>query len=193
MSQSINLIPRQEIAIQTETKLLSLSTIISFVLLGLISIVAIYFLVVSYNLKKQGTELDANIESLRSSIKSQSALEIVSRNLDKKYDVLSSIFKNRSYSSRLLFELYSRKPEGVSISDFSLREGGLLEISGKADIYLLVADFTNALVNENFENGDPLLKKLFTEVTINAVNLESDGAGFSISVKFDESKLKEQL
>lgn len=193
MAQSINLIPRQEVAIQTETKLISLSTIISYVVLGVVSLVSIIFLVISINTKNQLASLDANIESIRASIKAQSPIEIVARNLDKKYEVLMGIFNERNYYSKLLSELYVRKPEGVEILDFSIHEDNTIDISGKADVYLQVADFTNRLVNENFTDGNPALRKLFTEVTLNSVNLESSGAGFSIKIKFDPSRLKETL
>ena len=42
MSQSINLIPKQELEKQAEVKALNLSTIVSFVVLGLVSIISIY-------------------------------------------------------------------------------------------------------------------------------------------------------
>jgi len=195
MAQSINLIPRQEIAIQKETKLLGVSTIVSFVVLGLTSIIAIYFVIVSTSLKRNVKVLDANIESLRNDIRSMSNIEIVARNMDKKYAVLKTIFDNRYYYSKLLTELYARKPEGVYLADFNLKPGIGVDVSGRADTYLSVADFTNALVDKSFAGGDPLLKDLFTEVSLNSVNLESSdgGATFSISVKFNPDKLKEVL
>ena len=193
MSQSINLIPRQEVEKQTETKVLNLSTILSFVLLGIVSIVSVYFLITSMNIKKQIKSLDSSIGGLRSSIKSLSSIEITARNLDKKHKVLEEIFRDRPYYSNLLQELNKRKPSGVTFIDLNLRENTQLTISGKADTYILVAEFTNTLLNKEFNNGDPLLKDLFTTVTLNSVNLENRGGGvnFSITVEFNPQKLKE--
>jgi len=195
MSQSINLIPKQEIEKQTEVKVLNLSTIISFVLLGIVSIVSIYLLVSTTGIKRQVRTLDASITSLRSNIKSLSSIEIIARNLDKKHKVLASIFKDRSYYSKLMDELNARKPGGVNIIDLNLRENNKLNITGKADTYILVAEFTNTLLDKSFANGSPLLKDLFGEVTLNSVNLENKGGGvnFSITLEFSAQKLKEVL
>jgi len=193
MAQSINLIPKQEVEKQAETKALNLSTIISFVLLGFVSIVSIYFLITTLNIKNQIKNLDTQIASLRTNIRSLSGIEIIARNLDKKHKVLSAIFKDRVYNSRLLQEISDRKPSGVTIVDLNLREANKLNISGKADTYILVAEFTNALLDKSFSNGDPKLKDLFNEVTLNSVNLENRGGGvnFSITVDFNSGKLKE--
>lgn len=193
MAQSINLIPKQEVALQTEKKLISLSTVVSYIILGVVALVSIIFLIISINTKNQLRALDTDIENVRASIKSLSSIEIVARNLDKKHEVLEGILLSRPYYSKLLAELYTRKPEGVDIYDFAIRPDDTLDISGKADIYLLVADFTNKLVDENFSEGSPELKKLFTEVTLNSVNLESEGAGYTLKIKFDANKLKESL
>lgn len=195
MSQSINLIPKQELEKQAEVKALNLSTIVSFVVLGLVSIISIYLLITTTSLKNQIKTLDSSIANLRSNIKSLSSIEIIARNLDKKHKVLSSIFKDRLYYSKLLEELNARKPSGVAIVDLNLRENNRLTISGKADTYILVAEFTNALVDKSFTNGNPLLKDLFGEVVLNSVNLENKGGGvnFSINVDFKSQKLKEAL
>lgn len=195
MSQSINLIPKQELEKQAEVKALNLSTIVSFVVLGLVSIISIYLLITTTSLKNQVKTLDSSITNLRSNIKSLSSIEIIARNLDKKHKVLSSIFKDRLYYSKLLEELNARRPNGVNIVDLNLRENNRLTISGKADTYILVAEFTNALVDKSFTNGNPLLKDLFGEVVLNSVNLENKGGGvnFSINVDFKSQKLKEAL
>lgn len=195
MSQSINLIPKQELEKQAEVKALNLSTIVSFVVLGLVSIISIYLLITTTSLKNQIKTLDSSITNLRSNIKSLSSIEIIARNLDKKHKVLSSIFKDRLYYSKLLEELNARRPAGVTIVDLNLRENNRLTISGKAETYILVAEFTNALVDKSFTNGNPLLKDLFGEVVLNSVNLENKGGGvnFSINVDFKSQKLKEAL
>jgi Tfp pilus assembly protein PilN len=195
MSQSINLIPRQELEKQAEVKVLNLSTIVSFVLLGIVSIVSIYLLINTTSLKRQISTLDSSISSLRSNIKSLSSIEIMARNLDKKNKVLSAICKDRFYYSKLMEELNARKPQGVNIVDLNLRENNTLNISGKADNYILVAEFTNTLLDKSFSNGNATLKDVFGEVTLNSVNLENKGGGvnFSITVEFTPQKLKEVL
>ena len=79
--------------------------------------------------------------------------------------------------------------------DLNLRENNTLNISGKADNYILVAEFTNTLLDKSFSNGNATLKDVFGEVTLNSVNLENKGGGvnFSITVEFTPQKLKEVL
>lgn len=193
MAQSINLIPQQELEKQTETKLLNVSTIVSFVALGIVVILSIYYLITVGGMKRQITTLDASITSLRGNIRSLSPIEIVARNVDKKYKVLNSIFKNRTYYSKLMEEINARKPNGVTLVDLNLREKDKLNISGKADTYILVADFTNTLLDKSFTGGNTQLKDLFGEVTLNAVNLENRGGGvnFSLTIVFNPQKLQE--
>ncbi|OGC38518.1 hypothetical protein A3K42_00795 [candidate division WWE3 bacterium RBG_13_37_7] len=194
MAQSINLIPQQEMQKQIETKALNVSTIVSLVVLGIVVIASIYFLVVNGGKRNQIKTLDNNIAGLRSNVSSLSSIEIVARNLDKKYKVLNSIFKDRTYYSLLMQEINSRKPDTIKLIDLISREGGKMNISGRADNYIAVADFTNKLLDGNFGGGNPQLKDLFTEVTLNSVNLENQGGGvdFSIVIQFKQERLQKK-
>lgn len=194
MAQSINLIPQQEIQIQTQAKVLSTSTIVSFVFLGLTVVASLTFFLIANSLRNQVNDTNLSIESLRNSIKSKSDIEIVARNVDKKYELLSGIIKNQPYYSKLLQEIMVRKPYGVNITSLSMGADSTIDISGKATDYLLVSDFINKLTDKNFADGNQDLKALFTGVSLPSVNLENaGGVAFSLQIKFDSSKLKGNL
>lgn len=191
MTQSINLVPQKEVQQQTEKRLISLSTILVGILLVIVGGIAIYFVVITQNIKKDIAVVDTSITGLRSSITQLSAIEISARNLDKKYKVLSSIFNDRVYFSLLMQEINARRPDTVVMTDFNVREATKIQISGKADTYISVADFTNRLLDKEFEDGKDSLKELFSSVTLNSVNLESKSGGvnFSITVEFNPEVL----
>jgi Tfp pilus assembly protein PilN len=191
MAQSINLIPQQEMQEQQKAKAVGVSTVVSVVVLVVAVGVSTYFLIKTNNTKKRIKELDANIERLRSTVRGLSDIEIVARNLDKKYQALDEMLKTRPYYSMLLQEMNTRRPDDIVVEDLTLREAERLNISGKGTTYISVADFTNRLMNASFEGGDPGLKKVFTKVTLNSVSLEnkSGNVNFSIVAEFDPKLL----
>jgi Tfp pilus assembly protein PilN len=187
----INLIPQTEVAQQTETHAIKLSTIISLILLVIVIGVSGVLFYIYSNLKTQNTALNDQINSLRTRINSQSAIEINARNLDKKYSTLVNIFDKRIYYSMLLTELKARKPQNLDIDGMEIKDGTVI-ISGKSDTYIAVSDFVNNLLNTNFSDGNPKLQKLFTSVVLNTVELsETDGrVEFLVVVSFDATFLK---
>lgn len=193
MSKSINLIPQQELNIQKEKKFLNLTTIFSVILLLIFLIVSIVILNFKYNTNQKINELDKNISSLRESINTESKIEIVARNLDSKYNTLSFILNSRPYYSDLLQELYARKPDNILILDVGLRGNNIIELNGNSDVYLIVAEFTKNITSTEFSGGDENLKNLFTNVSLNSVNLESSGAYFSLSITFNPSVLNKKI
>lgn len=189
--QSLNLIPQEELQEQNKEKAVKVSTLFSIFILVVTVLVSGYFFYTSYQLN---TEIEANnktAEELRSKIKARADVEINARNLDKKFTLLREIFANRTSFSMLATEVSQRKPAGVSIDSMNLQKTNKLNISGKADNYLSIAEFTSNLVNTEFKNGDPTLKKLFTEVTLNSVSLEQNknSVRFSVNVDIDTSLL----
>ena len=176
---------------QQKAKAVGVSTVVSVVVLVVAVGVSTYFLIKTNNTKKRIKELDANIERLRSTVRGLSDIEIVARNLDKKYQALDEMLKTRPYYSMLLQEMNTRRPDDIVVEDLTLREAERLNISGKGTTYISVADFTNRLMNASFEGGDPGLKKVFTKVTLNSVSLEnkSGNVNFSIVAEFDPKLL----
>lgn len=192
MAQSINLIPQEEVQEQIKVRLVKFSTIISLFLFLIVAGVSAYFFYATQNLKKQIVALDQEIDKYRNEITTLSDVEVIARNLDKKYNALKAIFNKRIYYSMLVQELYVRKPTTIKFDSFSSRDDTKLSISGDADDYISVADFTNNLLNQSFSSGNEKLKNLFTSVTLNSVSLNSKDSkvSFAITVEFNKELLK---
>ena len=192
MAQSINLIPQEEVQEQIKVRLVKFSTIISILIFLVVGGIAGYYFYLTHNLKTQITALDTEIDGYRKDITALSDIEVIARNLDKKYSALKALFAKRIYYSMLVQELYSRKPASVKFDTLTTREDTKLNISGDADSYIAVSDFTNNLLNEDFVGGDEALKKLFTSVTLNSVSLDSkdNRVSFSVVLQFNKELLK---
>ena len=192
MAQSINLIPKQEVQLQQQKKLLNFSTIFTVVSLLITLVISGILLFVNNNLNNQVQDTEQQISSIRRNIQSNSQIEIVARNLDKKFFTLKEILVSTPKYSNLLNEVYIKKPEGIDLYDIAVRGEDILEINGKADAYLLVAEFMDNISNDLISQGQGY-SGLFTQTNLNTVTLESDGASFSLSVYFDKSILTETL
>jgi len=191
MVESINLIPQEEVTVQQKTEAVKTSTYVTLGILVLAGLVALYFYLASNNIKKQIVQLDTDINSQRAQITKLSQVEVAARNLDKKFNVLQTLFKDRSKYSLLLEELKSRNPDELIVDSMDVKVGQAT-LSGSADNYIAIASFISNLMNKNFEGGNALLKDIFTSVTLNSVSLEksTNQVKFFIVVNFDESKLK---
>jgi Tfp pilus assembly protein PilN len=192
MISSINLIPQEEVTVQQKTEAVKTSTYVTLGILVLTILASLYFFLASSNIKKQLDQLDADIGSLRGQITNLSQVEVSARNLDKKFNVLQGMFKDRSKYSLLLEELKSRNPDELVVESMDVKTGQAT-LSGSAENYIAIASFINNLMNKNFEGGNSLLKDIITSVTLNTVNLEksTNQVKFFIVVNFDESKLKQ--
>jgi len=181
MQETINLIPQEERIQQTKSKVVKVSTWLSLAVLGIVVGISGYFYYKAYNLKKELKNLETSVTNLRSDITKLSDIEINARNLYKKSNTLSSIFKERIYYSKLLSELETSIPSSVSIKSFSLGKDDSISISGQADDYNSVQDFSNKLLS----------MEVFTEVQLNSVSLEgqSSKVDFFILVKYSEELL----
>ncbi|OGC78129.1 hypothetical protein A2619_05255 [candidate division WWE3 bacterium RIFOXYD1_FULL_39_9] len=170
--QSINLIPEQEVQEQTKTKVVKLSTILTLVILVVVGALSGYFFYQTNRLKGELTSVNSQIDKLRSEISALAPVEISARNLDSKYRVLGEIFSSRGNYSLLADELRVRTPEGITIDSFTIQKGTKISISGDADNYILISSFMNNLLNNEYKDGNPTLRGLFTSVSLNSVNLE---------------------
>jgi Tfp pilus assembly protein PilN len=193
MVQSINLIPQEEVKEQSKEKAVRVSTILSILILVVVCAVSAYFLFVKMALNAQINSVNAELGTLRSQINSQASLEVLVRNLDKRYSTLNSILKDRVYYSALLEELAARSPAGIEVTNFDFHDK-VLNLSGTASNYQIFADFMTNLLDKNYPTGNPALKGLFTNVQLSGLSLlgSSNSVSYSIQVTFDDSLLKEQ-
>lgn len=183
--QSINLIPQQEVAEQTKEKAVKFSTWLSIAVLVLAAGAAGYYIYQTQTLKKQVGALDGEIGALRGEITKLAPVEVNARNLDKKYATLKDIYANRSLYSLLSTEIMARKPDEVTIDSITLQKGSKVNVAGHADNYISIALFTNNLVRVDYDKGDPVLKSLFTTVTLNSVSLEKSRNVVRFSINVD--------
>ncbi|MFC1756295.1 PilN domain-containing protein [Patescibacteria group bacterium] len=181
MVETINLIPKEERVQQTKTKVVKLSTYLAIGLLVIVAGVGGYFFYKAQTIKGQVKQLEGSVATLRADINKLSDIEISARNLYTKSEVLSAIFDDRVYYSRLLKELEVSTPSGVLVKSFGLGKDTTISISGEANTYNDVQDFSNKLLDRQY----------FTEVSLNSVGLESrkDKVNFFIVVSYSEELL----
>jgi hypothetical protein len=121
-------------------------------------------------------------------------VEIDARNLDKKYTILSELFKTRFYFSALLREFDARRPVGVTVSQYDVRSN-TINVSGYATSYISVADFINSLLGDGMSIVADAqdLSELFTAVKLNSVTLDSGNkeVKYSLKIEYDATKLVE--
>jgi Tfp pilus assembly protein PilN len=192
MVGDINLIPQEEVSEQKKTQAVKRSTYIALGVLLLSILVSAYFLLAINNVKTQLVKIDADIETLRASIIKLSVVEVSARNLDRKFNILQTLFKERPKYSLLLEELKARNPEELTVESMDIKTSQVT-VSGVAGNYIAIASFINNLVNKSFEGGNPKLKDVFTTVTLNSVSLDKGTSmvKFFIVVNYDEAKLKQ--
>ncbi|HNS71317.1 MAG TPA: PilN domain-containing protein [bacterium] len=189
--QELNFLPQSEIQEQYKEKAVKFSSILAIIFTVFVALGSVYIVYLNKQNEQKISDLDKNIESLRSQIKSKAEIEIKVRNLDKKYKALTNIFMNQKKYSLLMQEIRTRKPSSLDIDNLDMR-GESLNINGSAQNYLSIAEFINNLLNTEFTGGISGLETVFTKVSLNSVNTDSskDTIGFFIVVNFDSSKLK---
>jgi len=181
MVETINLIPQEERVQQTKTQVVKVSTWISLAILVIVVGVSGYFYYKSLTLKSKIKEIDGSIDALRTEINKLSDIEISARNLFTRSNTLGSIFESRVYYSKLLKELEIATPGSINVKSFGLSKDMTVTVSGEADNYNAVQEFSNKLLE----------REPFLEVTLNSVGLESqeDKVNFFILVKYSEEML----
>ena len=191
MAQSINLVPQEEVFEQTKSKVVRFSTILSIFLLVVVGGIGYYLVGQKLSLKRELDNLDSNITQLRSDIEGLSSIEITARTLDKRYKVLSDIIYSRYHFSNLFSEIKVRTPPTVDVTSFSIKDG-TINISGESTDYLSIADFTNTLLDTEFESGKPELKDLFTSAVLSSVTLSNKEGfvNFSMRLEFNQEAIR---
>lgn len=181
--ETINLIPKEERVQQTKTKVVKFSTILSIIILVIVGGVGGFFYYRAYTVRQELKQKEDNIADLRAQINQLVDIEINARNLFKKTNTLREIFDSRLYYSNMLEELEKSIPEGISVISFGINKDNQVSISGEAQTYNDVQDFSNRLLES----------PLFTEVSLNSVGLENteDKINFFILVSYNEEELHE--
>ncbi|HLC93668.1 MAG TPA: PilN domain-containing protein [Patescibacteria group bacterium] len=183
MSQSINLIPQEEKQEQTKTQLVKMSTLFAIFFLVIVGLVSFYYFYQVSSVKTRIKEHESNIERLRGEIANLSSIEITARNLDTRYQALTSIYISRVYYSLLLEEVLKHVPEVITIVDFTINTGNKITLTGESDNYIAISEFVTNLSKDD---------KIFKNVTLNSVSLESraNSISFFVSVEFIPEALK---
>ena len=191
LNQNINLIPESELNEQQKIRVVKFSSIFSILIFLIIFSVSGYYFLTITKTKKEISTIESNVLSLRSEVTALEDVEVIARNLDKKYSALNTLFSARPSYSLLLQEMRNRTPDGLEIKSLDVRTG-TANISGTATSYIAISTFVNNLLNENFSSGEEGLQSLFTEVSLNSVSLEGsvDSVRFYVVVGFNESLLK---
>lgn len=179
--ETINLIPQEERVQQTKTKVVKLSTYLAIAVLIIVAGIGGYFFYKAQTIKSQVKVLEGKVAVLRADITKLTDIEVSARNLYTKSDVLGAIFESKVYYSELLKELEASTPNEVQVNSFGLSKDKTVSISGEADTYNAVQDFSNRLLERD----------LFTVVELNSVGLESqkDKVNFFIVVSYSEEML----
>jgi len=191
MLNDINLIPQTEVVEQRKTKAVKSSTILSILILIVALGISAFFFFTLSGLNSKIKQTDADIESLRAKIKTMSNLEVSARNLDKKYSALNMLFSGRSKYSLLLKEMEARRPSDVTINNFDVKPGQV-SISGFSGSYISVSTFVNNFLNKEYTGGNPDLKDMFIDVSLNSVSLDkgSNTVKFFIVVSYQDGRLQ---
>ncbi len=196
MSQSINLIPQEEKKEQRKERIVKMSSVFSILLLLIVAGVSGYYWYRKSQINQAIAAQDVNIEKSRNDITSLSDIEVVARELDGKYVVLGSFFDARYRYSILLEELQKRVPsDTVAIDNFTLvgDARSAISLSGTGLDYISIARFIDTLSEQNYPGVRPGYEKLFTNVTLNSVNLDNQDLSvtYFLIVDFDSSLLVE--
>ncbi len=192
MAQSINLIPQREKVEQQKTQIVKVSTVFSVLILVIVGLIAGYFFYQTSRIKKQTASLNEAINVTRGEIVNLSQIEISARNLGKKYQTLTSIFEGRVYYSLLAEELLRRTPPSVKIENLTIGYQQEITVSGTGTDYLAISQFVNRLTEKLASQDVSHKDNIFTDVTLNTVNLEAQTGRvrYFIVVKFDKELLK---
>ena len=191
MLNDINLIPQTEVVEQRKTKALKSGTVSSVIFLIIAVGVSVFFFVKMSDLNSKIKQTDTDIEALRDKVKTMASLEVSARNLDKKYSALNTLFSTRSKYSLLLKELEARRPSDVSINNFDVKPGQI-SISGVSQSYISVSTYVNNFLDKDFAGGNPDLKDIFIDVSLNSVSLDkgSNTVKFFIVVSYQDGRLQ---
>jgi|SRR3990167_7685370 len=194
--QNLDLIPQEEKSLRTKERAGRASFKITTVLfiLTLIFSLGVYLYVAS--LDSSISQTQASVDDKKRKINDKAELEILARNLDSKYKILSELFGTRFYYSVLLDELSDRLPTTVSINSVDTSTPDTVSLTGEATDYISLAKFLNSLADPSLSSTSANTKEenLFTEVLINSVNLDpiNSKARFNFTLSVDTELLKKE-
>lgn len=193
MAENINLIPQEEKKEQAKQRAVKNSTLIAIGLLVLVGLVTGFFYYQNFNTQQEIDRLDSSIGSLRAQIQGMSEIEISARNLGTKYEVIRGFLGSREHYSVVMQEFENRIPANLAIDTFGLGKDNTLNISGSGTDYISIAKFVNDLSDPNFADAGEGLGALFTNVSLNSVNLDAQTsrARFFIVVTYDGALLRQ--
>ncbi len=188
----INLIQQEVKQEQAKQQVVKSTTTFSIILLVLMVLISGFFFFRNFNTKNQISEMDSSITKLRADINTMSDVEIVARNLDAKYSTIKDIMATRDYYDILMSEFKARIPNNVSIDTFGTGRANTINVSGTGSDYIAIAKFVQNLSNKNFEGAKSGLEELFTDVTLNSVNLDAQtsDARFFVVVTINPGLIK---
>jgi len=194
--QNLDLIPQEEKSLRTKERAGRASFKITTILfvLTLIFSLGVYLYVAS--LDSSISQTQASVDDKKRKINDKAELEILARNLDSKYKILSELFGTRFYYSVLLDELSDRLPTTVSINSVDTSTPDTVSLTGEATDYISLAKFLNSLADPSLSSTSANTKEenLFTEVLINSVNLDpiNSKARFNFTLSVDTELLKKE-
>ena len=193
MLKNIDLIPEEERQEQVRKSAVKVGTILAVFILLIVLGFAAYLVYSSTQVKSEIASLETDIGKNRTAIKELSTIEISARSLDARYRALKLLFENRRYYSILLTELEKRLPaSSIVIESLTLNADNTANVSGAGADYLSIARLAKNLADSNFSGAQAKLGALFTNVSLNSVNLDqqTSKAKFFIIVEFDPKLLR---
>ncbi len=193
MADNINLVPQEEQKQQEKVQTVKKSTYLAIALFVLVAGVTGFFYYQNLQTNQNIAKHNASIELLRGQIEKQAEIEILARNLGTKYNTLQGILNSRNYFSLFMQEIKARVPDSVQIDTFSIGKQNTVNISGTGTDYISIARFIRNVSNDSFTGAAEGFENLFTDVTLNSVNLDAQTseARFFIVVTYDEGLLKQ--
>ncbi len=182
-SQSVNLIPQEEVHEQVKEQVVKMSTVFSVLLFLIVGGISFYFYNTVNSLKSDIKKTDSEIESFRKEISSMANVEISARNLSTKYNILKDLMKSREKYSILLANLKEKTPSTIVVANMTDSANNSLAISGTGETYTSIADFANSLTDG---------ETVFSNVSLNSVSYEnkSSRVSYSIVVTYIPEKLR---
>ncbi|MCG2685801.1 PilN domain-containing protein [Candidatus Parcubacteria bacterium] len=106
--------------------------------------------------------------------------------LEQKSDILTKVFRERSFYSKLLERLSLEVPQDVVITDLAVVNPTQVGVSGEAQSYVALSKFLRALTSSE--------EDIFDSAVLSSVSLDSQSgkAKFALSVYLVEGALSER-
>jgi len=163
---------------QEETKWFRPALLVGGVLLMIVLAVSGYFAYVDLPAKQKQLEaVKTETEKIRKDLKTLATLKTANRDLTAKKDVLDSIIRKNTHSSKILEAVRANTPEGVQLLSIMF-EKGKVKLGGIARDFRDVSSFAVSL------NKNPLVKNALVE---NAGRRDKDTEAIDFDIEFSPS------